>query len=137
MHPRNQKKLSSNQIPLVNLIIPVFYNKDELGLVTITKQGRLMLPGGYIESGTDWQEVCLKIARYEARIRMEDGTRFWPFDCFTSNHKAIFLLFARAPLVRAEDLLKWRRKEGSRVVLREPAQMAFSHHTEIVKRFFG
>jgi len=134
---RLHRDLYRNQIPVVNLLLPIFLAKGSMGLVVLKKEGRYILPGGYIESGKDWKEVCVEVSRFGARVRMESLAVFWPIDCFSSNHKAVFVLFAQSPSIKEEDLLKWKnRGDTERVVLEQFAEMAFSHHTEMVSRFF-
>jgi len=138
MLPKNRWKITRNQIPVVNLLVPIFIGGVEgASLVVLKKQGRLMLPGGYLESGKDWQRVCLDVCRYEIRVRMEEGSRFWPIDCFTSTHKSVFALFAQSPSLREGDLLNWKKKSDERILLNPgDHQLAFDHHTEMVRRFF-
>lgn len=131
------RDLFKNQIPVVNLLLPVIYERGRFGLVGIKKEGRLILPGGHIESGKDWQEICIEVARFGARVRMNSEAKFWPIDCQSSNRKAVLILFAQGPSIKIKDLLKWKDQNSERVLLKEPAEMAFLYHTKMVARFFG
>lgn len=138
MLPKDQWEITRNQIPVVNLLVPLYLSSQSFGLIAVKKKGRVLLPGAYIESGKDWRDICIDVCRYELRVRMPWGAYFWPVDCFTSVHKSVFILFVQSFPVKKEDLLRWKRKESTRVVVTSRTQeMAFQYHGEMVQRFFS
>lgn len=129
-----------NPIPVSVVLVPVTVN-GQRGVLTVRraippKVGELALPGGYVNFGETWQEAGAR------EVFEETGARINPAEIrefrVRSAPDGTLIIFALVPPRPVEMLPPFIPNDESleRVVLLEPAPMAFSLHSEIVEQFF-
>lgn len=112
------------------------------GLLTIrraygSKAGQLALPGGFIDLGESWQEAAARELFEETGITVP-AESIRDFRVLSAPDGTV-LVFGRATPVREVDLppFKASNETTERVILRGPAELAFPHHTSVMKQFFS
>ncbi len=126
-----------NPLPVAVLLLPV-----DNGLLVIRRaiqprQGQLALPGGYIELGESWQAAAARELHEEAGITLDPHT-VQEFRVHSAPDGTV-LIFGLAQNLSAANLPTFipTSEASERVILTEPAELAFSLHTEIVEAFFA
>jgi 8-oxo-dGTP pyrophosphatase MutT (NUDIX family) len=125
-----------NPIPVAVVLLPV----DD-GLLAIRRAiephaGRLALPGGYVSLGETWQQAAARELEEETGVRIDpEGVR----ELRVLSGDSTVLIFGLAPGVARADLpASFENEETSEsVVLEGPTEMAFPHHTRVVREFFA
>ena len=125
-----------NPLPVSVVLLPV---GDGLLLVRRTNEpgrGKLGLPGGFIEWSETWRAAGARELGEETGISIEaGGLRL--FDAVSAPDGTL-LEFGLAPPMREADLPPFvPTNETSEIVIgREPMELAFSTHTEMMRRYF-
>lgn len=126
-----------NPLPVALTMLPVDDGLLLIRRAAAPRQGQLALPGGFIEVTESWQQACARELREEAGVSVapeliaDFGTR--------STTDGYLLVFGLGPWLRAVDLpaFKPNREAVDRLVITQPAELAFPLHTEMVQRFFA
>jgi 8-oxo-dGTP pyrophosphatase MutT (NUDIX family) len=128
-----------NPVPVGVVLLPV-----DRGLLVIRRgiepgRGQLALPGGYMDMGETWQEAVTREVREETGILLDpEGIELFHV-CSATPGNTLLLVFGLAPKCRASELPEFVPSEEAteRLILRQPAELAFSSHTEVMSRFFA
>ena len=125
-----------NPLPVAVVLLPM---DDGLLLVRRTNEpgrGELGLPGGFIEWGETWRAAVAREVGEETGIRIEaNGLRL--FDAVSAPDGTL-LVFGLAPPMTQADLPPFvaTNETSETVIGREPMELAFSTHTEMMARYF-
>ena len=126
-----------NPVPVAVLLLQV----DE-GLVVIRRaiaprQGRLALPGGYINLGESWQQAACREVFEETGIRVDPAT-VEDFRTLSAPDGTV-LVFGLARLPAATELAPFVPSEetSERLILRAPEELGFPLHSQVVSEFFA
>lgn len=124
-----------NPIPVTIVLIPV-----DAGVLVVRRAiephvGCLALPGGYVDYGETWQAAGAREVWEEAGIRISPAQIF-PIEVFSPTDNTLIIAGA-GPRLRARDLPPFtpNAESSERVVLQQPAPLAFDLHTELVTRY--
>lgn len=130
-----------NPLPVSVLVVPIHGEAGE-GVLCVRRgieprKGQLALPGGYINLGESWQEAGARELFEETGVRVEAQTICDL--CVRSAPDSTVLIFGvSAPLREAELPPFVQTPETSeRLVLRAPAELAFSLHTGVLRDYFA
>ncbi|MBT2396107.1 NUDIX domain-containing protein [Streptomyces sp. ISL-100] len=130
-----------NPLPVAVALLPV-RDVQGGGLVVITRAieprlGESALPGGFIDHGEDWRHAVVRELSEETGIEAAAGqVRLADALSSPAGHLLLFgLLPERAatdlpPSAPTTETTGWH-------LLREPAELAFPLHTEVVRRWFS
>lgn len=125
-----------NPIPVVVMLLPV----DD-GLVVIRRniepqKGSLTLPGGYLDLGETWQEGARRELLEETGIAI-DANQITLYDVQNGLDDTL-IVFGLAQKQPGNVLRPFRSEETQEVVLiKEPIELGFRMHTDVVRRFFA
>ena len=125
-----------NPLPVSVVLLPA---GGGLLLVRRTNEpgrGKLGLPGGFIEWGETWRAAGARELNEETGIRIE-ASGLCLFDAVSAPDSTL-LVFGLASPVSEADLPPFvATNETSEIVIgREPMELAFSTHTEMMRRYF-
>lgn len=135
--PHCQNVTYQNPLPVAVVLLPV---GDGLLLVRRTNEpgsGRLGLPGGFIGLGESWREAGARELSEETAVRIDpSGLRL--FDTVSAPDGTL-LVFGLAPPTTEADLPPFvpTNETSETVVGRNPMELAFSTHTQMMARYFG
>src|SRR5512142_440849 len=125
-----------NPLPVSVMLLPV-----DGGLLVVRRtiepgRGKLALPGGYINLGESWQEAGAREVLEETLLPL-DPAEIREFRV-RSAPDGTLLVFGLARPRRASDLPAFSPTDeaSERLVIQQPAEMAFSTHAEVVREFF-
>jgi ADP-ribose pyrophosphatase YjhB (NUDIX family) len=125
-----------NPIPVVVLLVPV----DE-GVIAIRRgvepaQGRLALPGGYVDFGESWQAAGARELQEETGITIEPSD-VRPFDVASGRDGSLLVFgIARRRVTATLPPFEPTPESTERVVLTGPTDLAFSLHTAALRAYF-
>ena len=122
-----------NPLPVAVLIVPV-----KGGLLAVRrnhepKTGQLALPSGYIESGETWQEAAVRELQEETGIKV-DSYAVQLFEVVSALNRDTLLIFCRVPPVEKIPKFEPNAEVSELVTLTEPIELAFTTHTNVVRR---
>lgn len=129
-----------NPLPVAVTLLPV-ERDGRRGLVVVRRsiepgRGELALPGGYMEAGESWQQAAVRELREETG-HDADPEEVRLFDVRSSGLTLnVFALLpprderTLPPSAATAEASEW-------LVLREPTELAFPTHTEVVRAYFG
>ena len=125
-----------NPLPVSVIIQPV----DD-GLLVARRaiepaKGKLALPGGFVELPETWQEAAARELLEETGVSV-DPAAVDVVDVYSAPDGTL-LIFGLAPPLTAADLPPFPPggESSERVILREPAELAFPYHTKVVAAYF-
>jgi len=100
-------------------------------------KGELALPGGFVELPETWREAGARELLEETGVAV-DPAALEVVDVYSAPDGTL-LIFGLAPPLTAADLPPFRPGDESseRVILREPADLAFPYHTRVVAAYFA
>ena len=126
-----------NPTPVAVMLLPV-----DGGLYTIRrniepKKGLLALPGGYINLGESWQTAAARELFEESGIKA-DAAEVKLFNVLSAPDGTV-LIFGLANLRTAEEISGFIESEETTeaVIIKEPQDLAFPLHSQVVKEFFS
>lgn len=126
-----------NPLPVAVVLLPV-----EDGLLAVRRaiephKGSLALPGGYINWGESWQEAAARELWEETGMRI-DPQELQAFDVLSAPDGTL-LVFGLARPRRLGDLPPFQgdHESSGRVVIDDPAALAFSLHIQAAGRFLA
>lgn len=127
-----------NPKPVTVVLLPV----DD-GLLVIRRNippgvGKPALPGGFMDLGESWQAAGAREVFEETGITIPaSGLREFAVRSTPDGHNV--LIFALADAVRQADLPLFVPNEETQecLILREPCELVFPLHTEMMRRFFA
>jgi 8-oxo-dGTP pyrophosphatase MutT (NUDIX family) len=125
-----------NPIPVVVMLLPV---GD--GLILIRRgiepaRGTLTLPGGYMDTGETWQEAGVRELKEETGISVAaDDIILYDVMNGLDDTVIIFGLAKPQPLSVYRPFSSEETVEV--VVIREPEELGFPMHTQVVARYFN
>lgn len=125
-----------NPAPVAVVLLPV----DD-GVLTVRRainpgKGQLALPGGFIDLGESWQQAAVR------ELFEETGIKIGPEQLSVLNVRSAaddtLIIFARGPHLRETDLPPFvpSRESAERIIARQPLELAFGFHTELLRAFF-
>ncbi len=125
-----------NPLPVAVVVLPI---DDGVLLIRrgIPPEGKLALPGGFIDHDESWEEAAARELREETRIRVEPSElRLVTVRSTPGGH---MLVFCEAPSMSAAELPTFMPNVETmdRVFTREPIELAFPSHTEVLKEWFA
>ncbi len=132
-----------NPLPVAVAILPVL-TATGVGVVVQRRaiepgRGLLALPGGFIEYGEDWRAALVRELHEETGLTgAAHAVRL--FAVHSAPRGGSILIFGVLPALPAGQLpsLSVPTEESTEwLVLTEPAELAFSSHTEVVAEFFA
>ncbi len=101
--------------------------------------GQLALPGGYIDLSETWQRAAARELFEETGLRI-DPAEVEHFQTLSSERgDGVLLVFGRARPCSPEALTGFvpTSETSELVVIREPVELAFPLHTQVVAAFFA
>ena len=125
-----------NPAPVAVVLLPI----DD-GVLTVRRginpgKGQLALPGGFIDCGETWQEAAVR------EVVEETAVIIAPEQLSVLNVRSAtddtVIIFARGPHLREADLPPFvpSRESAERIIARQPLELAFAFHTELLRAFF-
>jgi ADP-ribose pyrophosphatase YjhB (NUDIX family) len=111
-----------------------------LGLLVVRRaippaQDRLALPGGFVEVDETWQEATVRELSEETGLRADPAT-VRLFDALSAPDGTL-LVFGLLPAIDARPAFQDNHEVLGLDVLAAPAELGFSLHTEVAKRYFA
>jgi ADP-ribose pyrophosphatase YjhB (NUDIX family) len=125
-----------NPLPVAVVLLPVGDGLVVIRRNTEPRKGTLTLPGGYVDSGETWQEGARRELLEETGIDIA-GSEISLYDVQNGLDDTL-VIFGLAEKQPASVLKPFASEETQEVALiREPMELGFPLHTEVVKRYFG
>lgn len=132
-----------NPIPVVVTIIPIMRD-GEVGMIIQQrgiqpKKGEWALSSGYMNDGETWQEAIAREVFEELGV-ITSPADYKLLDVESSTNKSQVLIFSfyRKGFASIQDIPFVPNYEVQAIrAIYEPEELAFSSHTDIVKRYFN
>lgn len=125
-----------NPLPVAVVLVPA-----DGGLVVIRRgvephRGKLALPGGYINLGESWEEAGAREVLEETGIAL-DAADIREFGVGNGSDGVIVVIgLASPPSPVHIPPFKPCEESTERLIIREPAELAYPLHTKIVRSYF-
>lgn len=126
----------ANPLPVAVAVVPV-----GSGLLTVRRaaggqEGKLALPGGFLELGESWQQGCARELREESGLEVDPAGV--TVEAVLSAPDGTLLVFGRTPPVPPEQVAAFtaNAEVSELVVLDAPAALAFPLHEQVARAFF-
>jgi 8-oxo-dGTP pyrophosphatase MutT (NUDIX family) len=137
-HCRNCGKTTwLNPAPVAVLVLPV----DD-GLLTVRRgpgpgEGKLALPGGFLEAKESWQEGAVRELREETGIHA-DAAKVRSYTVHSTGDGLLLIFGLAAPMTERElPAFAPTHETTERVIIREPVSLAFELHERVVREYFS
>jgi 8-oxo-dGTP pyrophosphatase MutT (NUDIX family) len=115
-------------LPLGNGLIVIRRNIEP-------RKGTLNLPGGYLDIGETWQQGALRELHEETGIDItEQEIMLYDVQNGLDNTLVIFGLAKPQPIELFQPFTSAETQEV--LLVKEPIELGFPMHTEVMKRFF-
>ncbi|ASW54372.1 NUDIX domain-containing protein [Plantactinospora sp. KBS50] len=131
-----------NPLPVAVAVLPV-RTDDGLGVVVQRRdiepgRGLLSLPGGFIEYGEDWRDALVRELLEETTL-VADAATVRLYTVLSAPYGGSLMIFGELPEVPFDGLPPSRPTAESTewLVLTEPAELAFSTHSEVLADFLA
>ncbi len=130
-----------NPLPVVIVLVPVVMASGT-GVLLIKRgiapqAGRYALPGGYIESGENWQDAAVRELYEEANVEI-DPAGLTVRDVFSAPDDTLILATQSAPIAAAAlGAFTPSEESVARDVVLDPIELAFPFHTQMVREFLA
>lgn len=126
-----------NPLPVSVVLLPVGDGLLVVRRAHTPGRGELALPGGFIELPESWQEAGARELYEETGIHLDPDT-LAPFRVYSAPDGTL-LVFGLAPPWEADGLPPFTPTAecSERLILTEPADLAFSLHTRVVAEYFA
>lgn len=124
-----------NPLPVAVALVPIGE-----GLLAIRRgipphQGRVALPGGYIDRGESWQEGAAREVREETGV-VVDPASFRVYDVWSAPDGTVLIFGLCAPIdPSALPAFVPTSETSERLVLTEKLELAFPLHTRVAHRW--
>jgi ADP-ribose pyrophosphatase YjhB (NUDIX family) len=101
-------------------------------------QGKLALPGGFLDIGETWQQGAAREVFEETGIRIDPVEIAELRVLSPPPPEAVVLIFGRAPRRSNAELPAFQatNETSELVVVCEPQELAFPLHTQVLREFF-
>jgi ADP-ribose pyrophosphatase YjhB (NUDIX family) len=125
-----------NPTPVAVILLPI-----DGGLYTIRrnvepKKGQLALPGGYINLGESWQTAAARELFEESGVKIE-ASEVTLFNVLSAPDGTVLIFGLANPRTTQETSTFIENEESTEaVIIKEPQDLAFPLHTQVVKEFF-
>lgn len=126
-----------NPLPVTVVLLPVDGGLLAVRRAHLPAQGKLALPGGFVELPESWQEAGARELQEETGITVApESLDVYRVD---SAPDGTLLIFALAPPWAKEALPPFSPtpEASERVILTAPVELAFSLHTRVVGAYFA
>lgn len=125
-----------NPLPVAVMLLPVGEGVILVRRNIEPQKGTLTLPGGYIDFGETWQEACQRELLEETGIEIRLG-EIHLLDVMNGLDNTL-VIFGRADRQPAGCYRPFSSPETQETVLiRDPIELGFTMHTEVLRRFFA
>ena len=126
-----------NPLPVTVVLLPVGDGVLAVRRAHSPGNGRLALPGGFIELPESWQEAGTRELREETGVTVDPGS-LTVYRVYSAPDGTL-LIFALAPTHSADELPPFSPspEASERVILTAPTELAFSLHTRVLAEYFS
>jgi ADP-ribose pyrophosphatase YjhB (NUDIX family) len=131
-----------NPLPVAVAVVPVQIAEGQLGLLVIRRcipphEGRLALPGGFINYGESWQEGAARELLEETGLEISSSN--FQLSSVKSAPDSTILIFAMAPTQSKSwvEAMQTSSETSEVMVLESFQPLAFPLHSEVAQAFFA
>lgn len=126
-----------NPLPVAVVLVPVDGGLLAIRRGVAPRQGMLALPGGFIDVGESWQAAGAREVFEETGVTI-DPAAIRDVRALSAPDGTV-LIFGIAPPLAAAELPPFapHAEASERVILGEPAELAFPLHTQVVREYFA
>lgn len=125
-----------NPLPVSVVLLPVADGLLGIRRTVPPHEGRLALPGGYINTGESWQEAGAREVREETGIEL-DPTGIQDFGVLSAPDGTVLIFGLAGSRLEALPAFTNTDETSELVVLDAAAELAFPLHAQMVRKFFA